>query len=105
MRSVSSAIGERHRRQKVVDTLRRADRSQAFAMILGVGTVERESQRIMDASQQSIATSMGSSPRFLQAIEDRLPSALLLPGGPSVGARHRALRHISKIQSPISKSP
>ena len=36
------------------------------------------SQRIMDASQHSIATSMGSSPRFLQAIEDRLPSALLL---------------------------
>jgi hypothetical protein len=40
---------------------------------------ENSNYSIMDASQQSIATSMGSSPRFLQAIEDHLPSALLLP--------------------------
>jgi hypothetical protein len=80
------------KRQKVAGTLRRAVRSKACARILGGrhmecayyfeiqggGTVERESQRIMEASQQSIATSMGSSPRFLQAIEDHLPTALLL---------------------------
>ena len=35
MRSVSSAIGERHSRQKVAGTLRRAVRSQACARILG----------------------------------------------------------------------
>ena len=42
-------------------------------------TPDTSNYSIMDASQHSIATSMGSSPRFLQAIEDRLPSALLLP--------------------------